>query len=115
MSEPTELNTLEGDANRPPDQVTNLLRKVVARGIAQLEFEVGSDDEWRDVYRDITMRYVPESFGEAYLSDTSEEPRGLWSLDLQAARVDTWRMPTEAGEDRLAVWASKYYHDGRSA
>ena len=32
-----------------------------------------------------------------------------------SAKVETWRMPTGEGEDRLAVWAPKYYHDGRSA
>ena len=97
------------------DESQGSLRKVVARGTAELEFDVGSDDDWRDLYRDITLRYVPKSFGDAYLSDTSGEPRGLWSLDLEAARVETWRMPTESGEDRLAVWAPKYYHDDRSA
>lgn len=41
---------------------------------------------------------------------TSAEPRGLYSLDLSDARVETWRMPTAEGEDSLAVWAPKYYH-----
>lgn len=89
------------------------MRKVVARGQAELVYDVGNDDSWRDLYRDITTRYTPESFADAYLADTHEEPRGLWSLDLSEARVETWRMPTAKGEDSLAVWAPKYYHDGR--
>ena len=85
------------------------MRKVVARGRAVIEHEVGNDDEWRDLYRTITMRYVPESFADAYLTDTRDEPRGLVSLDLATAEVATWRMPGK-GEDSLAVWAPKYYH-----
>ena len=97
------------------DESTGSLRKLVARGVAELVHDVGNDDQWRDLYRDITMRYVPEAWGDAYLTDTSDEPRGLWSLDLAEARVETWRMPTGPDENRLAVWAPKYYHDGRTA
>ncbi len=94
------------------DESQGLMRKVVGRGEARLLHDVGNDDEWRDIYRDITMRYVPEEFGEAYLADTHDEPRALVALDLAAADVATWRMPGR-GEDSLAVWAPKYYHDGR--
>jgi len=95
------------------DESTGSMRKIVARGQAELVHDVGNDDEWRDIYRDITTRYVPDNFADAYLTDTHDEPRGLWSLDLTSARVQTWRMPTAEGEDSLAVWAPKYYHDGR--
>lgn len=95
------------------DESAGVMRKVIARGQAELIYDVGNDDEWRDIYRDITMRYVPGHFANKYLSDTHDEPRGLWALDLANARVDTWRMPAGAGEDSLAVWAPKYYHDGR--
>lgn len=96
------------------DESTGSMRKLVARGQARLVHDIGNDDLWRDIYREITLRYVPDRFADAYLSDTHDEPRGLWSLDLAEARVDTWRMPTEPDEDRLAVWAPKYYHDARS-
>ncbi len=95
------------------DESDGSLRKVVARGEAELVHDLGDDDSWRDIYRDITMRYVPEHFGDAYLTDTREEPRALFALDLTAAKVATWRMPTAPGEDQLAVWAPKYYHDNR--
>lgn len=95
------------------DESDGSMRKLIARGEAQLEHDVGSDDAWRDIYRAITLRYVPERFGNAYLDDTHDEPRGLWSLDLATARVATWRMPTSPGENPLDVWAPKYYHDGR--
>lgn len=97
------------------DESTGSMRKVIARGKAQLEHDVGRDDLWRDLYRDIALRYTPEHFADAYLNDTHDEPRGLWSLDLgdPEVQVATWRMPTAEGEDRLAVWAPKYYHDAR--
>lgn len=97
------------------DESTGSMRKVVARGRAEMVYDVGADDEWRETYRDITTRYVPERFADAYLTDTHDEPRGLWALDLRTARVDTWRMPTGEGEDSLAVWAPKYYHDNRQS
>ena len=96
------------------DESAGSMRKVIARGQAELIHDVGNDDEWREIYRDITTRYVPENFANAYLTDTHDEPRGLWALDLTRARVDTWRMPTGKGESSLAVWAPKYYHDDRS-
>jgi nitroimidazol reductase NimA-like FMN-containing flavoprotein (pyridoxamine 5'-phosphate oxidase superfamily) len=97
------------------DESVGSMRKLIARGQAQFVHDVGNDDEWRDIYREITTRYVPERFADAYLTDTHDEPRGLWALDLADARVETWRMPTGEGEDSLAVWAPKYYHDGRTS
>jgi nitroimidazol reductase NimA-like FMN-containing flavoprotein (pyridoxamine 5'-phosphate oxidase superfamily) len=97
------------------DESAGVMRKVIARGQAELIYDVGNDDEWRAIYRDITMRYVPVQFANKYLSDTHDEPRGLWSLDLTTARVDTWRMPAGKDEDSLAVWAPKYYHDARTS
>lgn len=91
------------------DEAGGLLRKLVARGSAVLEHDLGDDDQWRDRYRTIALRYTPESFADAYLTDTIEEPRALFSLDLSAAEVSSWRMPGK-GEDRLAVWSKKYYH-----
>lgn len=91
------------------DESDGLLRKLVARGTAELEYDLGSDDEWRDRYRTIALRYTPESFADAYLTDTIDEPRALYSVDLNTADVATWRMPGR-GEDRLAVWSKKYYH-----
>ena len=95
------------------DESQGSMRKLIARGQATMVHDTGNDDEWRDIYRDITTRYVPTNFADAYLTDTHDEPRGLWKLDLAGARVETWRMPTGDGEDSLAVWAPKYYHDGR--
>lgn len=88
-------------------------RKVVLRGSVRTVFPLGQDDAWRDVYRRITMRYVPPEWGEAYLADTHDEPRALLGLPLSEAKVTTWRMPALPGEDPLAVWAPRYYHRAR--
>lgn len=94
------------------DESTGSLRKVVARGVVDIVHDLGKDDAWRDTYRSITMRYVPETFGDAYLTDTHDEPRALLAMDLSVAEVRNWRMPGP-DEDRLAVWSKKYYHDDR--
>ena len=97
------------DEERPP------YRKVVLRGEAHVVHEVGEDDAWRDLYRAITLRYVPEEWGDAYLRDTADEPRALLGLDLGTAARTTWRMPAVRGEDPLDVWAPRYYHGGPRA
>ena len=91
------------------DEEARPMRKVIARGRAELVHELGADDEWRDLYREIACRYVPDRFADAYLADTVDEPRALLRLDLGACSVRTWRMPQD-GEDPLAVWAPSYYH-----
>ena len=55
------------------DESGGVMRKVVARGEVTLVHDLGEDDAWRDIYRAITMRYVPEHWGESYLNDTHEE------------------------------------------
>jgi nitroimidazol reductase NimA-like FMN-containing flavoprotein (pyridoxamine 5'-phosphate oxidase superfamily) len=92
------------------DEPAGAFRKVVLRGRVRVVHDLGEDDAWRDVYRTITLRYVPEAFGDAYLQDTRDEPRALLGLDLADAEFTTWRMPVREGEHPLAVWAPRYYH-----
>ncbi len=94
------------------DESTGHMRKVVARGRAELVHDLGADDVWRDLYRRIAGRYTPSEFVDAYIDDTIAEPRALYRLPLAESDVRTWRMPGR-GEDPLAVWARSYYHDGR--
>ena len=86
--------------------------QVVVRGVATILHEPGDDDAWRDVYRRITLRYLPEAAGDAYLRDTWDEPRALLAVELASSTVTTWRFPMRAGEDWLDVWAPRYYHEG---
>ena len=53
-------------------------RKVLIDGVAELIHDVGNDDAWRDLYRDIAQRYVGTEAGNAYVNNTIEQPRGLY-------------------------------------
>jgi nitroimidazol reductase NimA-like FMN-containing flavoprotein (pyridoxamine 5'-phosphate oxidase superfamily) len=86
-------------------------RKVIAEGEAELRFETGEDDAWRDLYRRIAGRYVPPDAAESYVQNTIEQPRALFRLDLARARVKTWRMPVE-GEPQEGIWHERYYVPG---
>ena len=93
------------------DESAHPMRKLVARGRAELIHDLGNDDAWRDLYRSIACRYTPERFADAYLADTIDEQRALFRLVLAESEVSTWRMPlVDRGENPLAVWSKQYYH-----
>ena len=93
------------------DESEHPMRKLVARGRAELVHDLGDDHAWRDLYRSIACRYTPERFADAYLADTIDAPRALFRLVLAESEVSTWRMPiVERGEHPLAVWSKQYYH-----
>ena len=52
-------------------------RKVSAQGHAEMVHEVGNDDEWRDVYREIACRFIEPEAADRYLSATIDQPRAL--------------------------------------
>ena len=81
------------------------------QGEAVITHEVGSDDEWRDVYREIACRFIDPEAADRYLEATRDQPRALVSVDLRTSRVMTWRMPVE-GEAGTGIWASRYYAAG---
>jgi nitroimidazol reductase NimA-like FMN-containing flavoprotein (pyridoxamine 5'-phosphate oxidase superfamily) len=95
------------------DEDRQLYRKVTIRGVVDVVYPPGADDEWRDLYRTIAKRYTPDWFADAYVDGTDDQPRALCAVDLDAAttRTSTWRMPV-AGEDRRGVWAERYYLSG---
>ena len=87
-------------------------RKVTVRGTARIVHDVGNDDEWRDLYRSIAKRYVPDEAADAYVDDTIDQPRALIGVPLGAgSRTTTWRMPV-GDEDGTGIWARRYYLDG---
>lgn len=86
-------------------------RKVIVEGAAELVFDVGHDAEWRDLYGRIARRYVPEQAAEDYISDTIDQPRGLYRVALRNAKVKSWRMPV-AGEAPRGIWHHRYYAPG---
>lgn len=86
-------------------------RKVTVQGRARILHDVGEDDVWRDRYRAIAGRYIPEEAVEAYVTDTIDQPRALLAVPLADSRLSTWRMPV-ADERATGIWARRYYLSG---
>ena len=83
-------------------------RKVIVEGTAELVYDIGHDDEWRDRYRRIAKRYVADDEAEAYVQNTIDQPRGLFRTVLAEASLKTWRMPLP-GEAPEGIWHQRYY------
>ena len=90
-------------------------RKVTIQGRAELLHDVGADDEWRDLYRQIAYRYVDREQADAYVDNTIDQPRALIGVPLagNGTKVLTWRMPV-GDEDPTGIWHRRYYLDGTS-
>jgi len=86
-------------------------RKVIVEGAAELVFDVGVDDEWRELYQRIAEKYVGAQGAHAYVQNTIEQPRGLFKVALDDAKVTSWRMPLES-EDGMGIWHDRYYVPG---
>ncbi len=86
-------------------------RKVIIEGEASLVHDLGEDDQWRDLYRDIAGRYVPPAAAEDYVQNTIDQARALYRVDLDKATVKSWRMPVE-GEPANGIWHQRYYASG---
>ena len=93
------------------DEETGLYRKVLVEGDTEVLYPLGHDDEWRDIYRRITLRYVDEASGDYYLTETHDQPRALIGVPLASAKVMTWRMPGE-DEPFSGIWATRFYDRG---
>ncbi|WP_416896941.1 MAG: pyridoxamine 5'-phosphate oxidase family protein [Minwuia sp.] len=85
-------------------------RKVMVEGVAELVHDVGEDDAWRDLYREMARKYVPAKDADAYVDNTIDERRGLFRMVLADCKVRSWRLPVgdEPGE---GIWHSRYYQD----
>lgn len=93
------------------DENAQPYRKVVIEGQAELLHDLGQDDIWRDLYRRIANRYTPAEAAEAYVQNTIDQERALFSVELEQAKVRTWRMPVK-NEPATGIWHSRYYADG---
>ena len=95
------------------DEQPSPYRKVLIDGEAELVHDVGNDDKWRSMYRDIAVKYVGEEAGNAYVDNTIDEPRGLYRVTLADSTVRNWRMPVEneAGE---GIWHKRYYQNSET-
>jgi len=92
------------------DEQPSPYRKVLIDGSAELVHDVGNDDAWRELYRDIAVKYVGTEAGNAYVDNTIDQPRGLYRVPLEGSQVRNWRMPVdnEAGE---GIWHDRYYQE----
>jgi PPOX class probable F420-dependent enzyme len=86
-------------------------RKLTVQGRARIVHEPGNDDAWRDLYRHIAKRYVPEEAADNYVDGTIDQPRALIAVPLAGSVVSTWRMPIE-DENPTGIWARRYFGDG---
>ncbi len=93
------------------DEQARPYRKVLAEGAAELLYDLGQDDAWRELYRHIAQRYISSNAADAYIQNTIKQPRGLFRLRLEQAAVKTWRMPIE-GEPAEGIWHHRYYEEG---
>ena len=95
------------------DEEASPWRKITVQGRVRVVHEPGHEDEWRDIYRRIAKRYVPDEAADGYVDGTDDQPRALCAVDLVAptTKVVTWRMPV-AGEDPRGIWARRYYLPG---
>ena len=93
------------------DEAALPYRKVSVQGRAEIRFDVGHDDEWRDVYREIAGRYLDPDGADRYLAATHDQPRALVAVDLSTSSTTSWRMPL-AGEPATGIWARRYYAPG---
>jgi nitroimidazol reductase NimA-like FMN-containing flavoprotein (pyridoxamine 5'-phosphate oxidase superfamily) len=83
-------------------------RKVVVRGRARVEFEIGEDDVWRDRYRRIARRYLPVDQADGYVDGTDDQPRALCSVVVADAELRSWRMAVD-DEPADGIWAKRYW------
>lgn len=86
-------------------------RKVSVQGSVEILHDLGNDDAWRETYREIACRFIPEANADGYLAATHDQPRALLAVDLDDAVVTSWRMPVD-GESGTGIWAAQYYADG---
>ena len=93
------------------DEEAGPYRKVTLEGVARFRFDIGRDAEWRDLYRRIACRYVPEAGAEHYIQETIDQPRALLAVPLEGSKVRTWRMPIP-GEAYTGIWHKRYYVEG---
>ena len=93
------------------DEQTLPYRKVIIEGRAVLLHDLGKDDTWRDLYRNIAKRYGPVEMAEAYVENTIDQERALYCVKMEESEVKTWRMPLP-GEAPEGIWHDRYYAPG---
>ena len=86
-------------------------RKLIVEGAAELVHDLGEDDDWRDLYRQMAGRYVSEDAAEAYVQNTIDQARALWRVPITVSNSKSWRMPL-GDEPANGIWHQRYYAAG---
>ena len=55
------------------DEEAHPYRKILADGRVELVHDIGDDDLWRNLYRDIASRYIREDAAEACVHNTIDQ------------------------------------------
>ena len=114
---PRHASVFLGNIRRDPrvdlliDETALPYRKVNVTGTAEIVHDLGADDVWRDTYRRIAGRYIDAEAVERYIRATIDQPRALLGVQLDRAKVTSWRMPV-GGEASTGIWARRYYGEG---
>lgn len=90
------------------DETALPYRKVNVAGRAEIVHELGHDDQWREIYRQIAGRYIEAEAVERYIHATIDQTRALLGVTLADAKVTSWRMPV-GDEPATGIWARRYY------
>lgn len=99
-----------GKASLCIDTYESPARRVIVSARPNIEYEPGRDAEWRDIWWQMALRYQSVQQAIWYVTFTANEPRGLYSVDLDQADIKSWRSPDKSlGETEEGVWASNYY------
>lgn len=85
-------------------------RKLIVQGRVHVLHDLGEDEQWRELYRQIARRYVDEEGADAYVDATDDQQRALLCVPLAGSRVRSWRMPLP-GEAYSGIWARRYYSE----
>ena len=63
------------------------------------------------IYQKMAAKYVGAVGAEKYVSNTIDQPRALFRVELAKAVVSSWRMPV-ADEPGMGIWAKRYFVPG---
>ena len=86
-------------------------RKIIVEDRAKMVHNLGEDDRWRDLYTEMAERYIDQEFARAYVDNTIDQERALFSVPVTQKNTKSWRMPHK-DEDETGIWHHRYYAKG---
>ena len=86
-------------------------RKIIVEDRAKMVHNLGEDDLWRDLYTEMAERYIDQEFARAYVNNTIDQERALFSVPVTQKNTKSWRMPHK-DEDETGIWHHRYYAKG---